>query len=141
MGVKLAPILIMAFVVVPIPGSTTQPPRNAAAEALEWCRVTAADASTAWQTDSEASPVRSCRQLPNSAFAALMRWLPAAAADRPRRSQWARFAYRDADGATRSVFYASEEGTMFVPMAHNAVTVVRDRANLLERYTQKLDIA
>jgi len=34
MGVKLAAILIMAFVVVPISGSATEPLRNAAAEAL-----------------------------------------------------------------------------------------------------------
>jgi uncharacterized protein YecT (DUF1311 family) len=77
----------------------------------------------------------------NVAYAALMRWLPAAAADRLRRSQRSWLAFRDAEARARGAIFATKQGTMFVPMESDAATVlVGDRARLLERYVRVLGI-
>ena len=77
----------------------------------------------------------------NAAYAALVRRLPSAAADRLRQSQRAWLAFRDAEATTRGAIYATRQGTMYVSMESDAaVTVVADRARLLERYVRTIDI-
>ncbi len=133
-------LCIMCFVAA-VPGLAAHPSGDATAAALERCLASPANASTAGQTDCEASAMRGYDHRMNVAYVALTRRLPAAAADRLRRSQRAWLAYRDAEGGTRSALYATRQGTMFVPMeADDAVTIVGDRAHLLERYVRALAI-
>ncbi len=83
--------------------------------------------------------MRSYDRRMNVAFAVLMRRLPAAAADRLRRSQRAWLTFREAEVLERRAIFAIRQGTMFVPMeADAAVTLVGDRARLLERYVRVL---
>lgn len=114
---------------------------DATAAALERCLALPANASTAGQTDCEAAAMRSYDRRMNVAFAVLMRRLPAAAADRLRRSQRAWLTFREAEVLARRAIFATRQGTMFVPMeADAAVTLVGDRARLLERYVRVLGI-
>jgi len=136
--------LVVCYVIVLMfPGlAVAKPvPGDATAVALEQCLALPANASTAGQTDCEAAAMHGYNHRMNVAYAALMRWLPAAAADRLRRSQRSWLAFRDAEARARGAIFATKQGTMFVPMESDAATVlVGDRARLLERYVRVLGI-
>jgi uncharacterized protein YecT (DUF1311 family) len=85
--------------------------------------------------------LRSYDRRMNAAYAALLRRLQPKAAEQLRRSQRAWLAFRDSEAAARQAIYATRQGTMYVPMeADAAVTIVGDRALLLERYLRVLSI-
>ncbi|WP_448663560.1 lysozyme inhibitor LprI family protein [Sphingomonas sp. CJ20] len=103
--------------------------------ALRRCLEAPANVSTAAQVDCEAAAMRSYDRRMNAAYTALMRTLPAPAAARLKAAQRAWLAYRDAEVAARRGVYATQQGTMFVPMAADAAAaIVGDRARMLERY-------
>jgi len=77
----------------------------------------------------------------NIAYTALMRALPAPAAQRLRVAQRAWLAFRSAEADARTALYATRSGTMYVPMAAGSATnVVRDRALQLETYLRVMRI-
>ncbi|MEG3152760.1 lysozyme inhibitor LprI family protein [Sphingomonas sp. ZT3P38] len=111
------------------------------ATALNRCLSAAANASTAGQTGCEASALRSYDQRMNVAYTALLRGLPAGAAQQLRRSQRAWLAFRDAERSAIGGIYATRQGTMYVPMqAGSATTLTRDRALQLETYRRVMAI-
>jgi uncharacterized protein YecT (DUF1311 family) len=110
-------------------------PGDPTAAALARCLDDAANASTAGQTDCEASALRAYDQRMNLAYAALLRSLPAAAGQQLRRSQRLWLAFRDAERSAIGAIHATRQGTMYVPMQAAAVTrLTRDRALQLEAY-------
>lgn len=101
--------------------------------ALARCLDESANASTAGQTECQARATRAWDQRMNVAYATLMKRLPAETGQRLRLSQRAWLAFRDADGQARTAFYASRQGTMYVPMqAASEAAVTGDRAVELE---------
>lgn len=133
--------LLSAFALLPGRAGAAEGRQDATAAALDRCLAAPAHASTAGQTDCEAAAARSYDRRMKAAYATLMRRLPAEAADRLRRAQRAWLAFRDAEAAARQALYATRQGTMYVPMqSDDAVTVIGDRARLLERYVRLLDI-
>jgi uncharacterized protein YecT (DUF1311 family) len=105
------------------------------AAAEDACLNKPENASTAGQTECEAAAAKAYDRRMNQAYAALLRRLPAPAADKLRVSQRAWIAFRDAEQAARSALFATRSGTMYVPMqAASAVRLVRDRVLQLESY-------
>lgn len=139
-GVRAFTVVAMASVICGGVGAVGT--RHDATEAaLERCLGLPANASTAGQTDCETVAGRAYDKRMNAAYVTLMRRLPAGAADRLRRSQRTWVVFRDAEATTRSAIYATRRGTMYVPMeADDTVTLVGDRARLLERYARALNI-
>jgi uncharacterized protein YecT (DUF1311 family) len=137
MGVAIA-LLAMS---VPTAAPAANSAHDATAIALDRCLAVPINASTASQTDCEAAALRGYDRRMNVAYASLLRRLSAQAVDRLRRSQRAWLAYRDAEEMSRDALYATRQGTMYVQMqADDAVTLVGDRARLLERYVRALNI-
>ncbi|MFT4055320.1 MAG: lysozyme inhibitor LprI family protein [Novosphingobium sp.] len=136
--------LIVCYVIILMfPGVAVAKPAtvDATEVALEQCLALPANASTAGQTDCEVAAMNRYNHRMNVAYAALMRQLPAAAADRLRKSQRAWMAFRYAEAEARGAIFATRQGTMFVPMESDAATVlIGDRARLLERYVRVLGI-
>jgi uncharacterized protein YecT (DUF1311 family) len=131
----------IVYMAVAVPAGATGTVEDVTNAALTRCLAAPSNASTAGQTDCEAVADRSYDHRMNVAYRALMRRLPASAANRLRQSQRAWLTYRDAEASARSSIYATRQGTMYVPMEGNdAVTVSGDRARLLEGYVQVLDI-
>ncbi len=129
------------FLTIPSVALAAAVPLDATAIALDRCLALPANASTAGQTDCEMAAMRSYDRRMNVAYAALMSRLPAAAADRLRRSQRAWLVFPDTEAQARRAIFATRQGTMFVPMESDAAMVlVGDRARLLERYVQVLKI-
>lgn len=117
------------------------PRADATEAALNRCLNAAANASTAGQTGCEARALRSYDQRMNVAYAALLRSLPAGAAQQLRRSQRAWLIFRDAERSAIGGIYATRQGTMYVPMQAGAVTsLTRDRALQLEAYRRVMAI-
>ena len=111
------------------------------AAALNRCLNAATNASTAGQTGCEASALRSYDQRMNVAYTALLRSLPAGAAQQLRRSQRAWLAFRDTERSAIGGIYATRQGTMYVPMQAGAVSsLTRDRALQLETYRRVMTI-
>jgi uncharacterized protein YecT (DUF1311 family) len=134
-------LLALAMIAISIPTICMAADRDVTAAALDRYLAISANASTAGQTECEAAAMRSYDRRMNATYAALMRRLPAQAADRLRRSQRAWLAFRDTEAQARSAIYATRQGTMYVPMeADAAVSLVGDRARLLERYAWTLDL-
>lgn len=124
-----------AAILLPLSAPALAAPESAdrTQAALQRCLDAAANASTAGQTECEATAARSYDQRMNAAYAGLMHHLPARAADRLRAAQRAWLAFRGADAAARAAIYETRRGTMYVPMQAAAATdVVRDRALQLE---------
>jgi uncharacterized protein YecT (DUF1311 family) len=115
--------------------------KDATAAALTCCLSTAANASTAGQTDCEAAAAKTYDRRMNVAFASLMRKLPPSAAQRLRLSQRAWLAFRDSETAARDALYETRQGTMYVPMqASDTTNAIRDRALQLEDFVAVLAI-
>lgn len=111
------------------------------AAALQRCLDDAAHASTAGQTECEATAMREYDRRMNAAYRTLMRELPPDAAQRLRQAQRAWLAFSTAEADARSAIYATRQGTMYVPMEAGASTnIVRDRALQLEAYARVLMI-
>ena len=122
----------------PVLASTS---KDATAVALDRCLSTAANASTAGQTDCEAAAAHAYDRRMNVAFARLMRQLPSPAAQRLRISQRAWLAFRDSENVARGALYETRQGTMYVPMqASDATDAIRDRALQLEGYVSVLAV-
>jgi uncharacterized protein YecT (DUF1311 family) len=129
------------FLTIPGVALAAAVPRDATAVELDRCLALPANASTAGQTDCETAAMRGYDRRMNVTYAALMSRLPAAAADRLRRSQRAWLAFRDAEAQARGAIFATRQGTMFVAMESDAAMVlVGDRARLLERYVRVLGV-
>lgn len=108
---------------------------------LARCLADPVNASTGGQTDCQVAAEKGYDRRMNVAYAGLMRRLPAKAADQARQSQRAWLVFRDAEARARQAIYATRQGTMYVPMQGDAaVSVVGDRARLLERYVRALNI-
>jgi len=115
--------------------------RDPTADALDRCLTLPANTPTAGQTDCEALAARSYDRRMNTAYAALLHRLPPKIGEQLRRSQRAWLAFRDSEAAARQAIYATRQGTMYVPMeSDDAVTIIGDRARLLERYLRVLAI-
>ena len=111
------------------------------ATALARCLDDPSNAATSGQTDCEARAARAYDRRMNAAYAALLRELPPAVAQQFRQSQRAWLAFRDAEARARDAFYATRQGTMYVPMqASDATNIVRDRALQLEAMLRGLRI-
>jgi uncharacterized protein YecT (DUF1311 family) len=116
-------------------------PTDVTDAAFDRCLAAPANASTAGQTDCEITAARTYDQRMNTAYNALLRRLAQPAAATLRRSQRAWLAYRDAEAQTRQTIFATRQGTMYVPMQSDAgVTLIGDRAKMLERYVRVLAI-
>jgi len=138
MSRSLVPLILLALVPAT---ALAAPAADPTATALEACLNAAANASTAGQTQCEADAARSYDRRMNTAYAALMRTLPAQAAQRLRVAQRAWLAFRSAETDARRSLYATRSGTMYVPMAaHTATVLVRDRALQLETYLRVMTI-
>ena len=108
---------------------------------LARCLEREANASTAGQTECETKALRDYDRRMNLAYAALLRRLPAPAAQSLRQSQRAWITFRDAEYRARTAIYATRSGTMYVPMEAAARTILtRDRALQLEGYARILSI-
>ena len=108
---------------------------------LARCLAREAKASTAGQTECQATALRDYDRRMNLAYAALLRRLPAPAAQYLRQSQRAWVTFRDAEDSARNALYATRRGTMYVPMEAAAGTILtRDRALQLEGYARILSI-
>ncbi|WP_157134736.1 lysozyme inhibitor LprI family protein [Sphingomonas sp. PAMC 26605] len=115
--------------------------KDATAAVLNHCLSATANASTAGQTDCEAAAEHAYDRRMNVAFATLVQKLPAAAAERLRKSQRGWLAFRDSENTARTALYESRQGTMYVPMeASDTTNVIRDRALQLEAYVRVLSI-
>jgi uncharacterized protein YecT (DUF1311 family) len=111
------------------------------ATALSRCLQHPTHQSTAGQTQCEADAARSYDRRMNAAYAALLRGLPADPAQQLRHSQRAWLAFRDAEAKARNSFYATRQGTIYVPMQAAAATaLVRDRTLQLEAMLRVLKI-
>jgi uncharacterized protein YecT (DUF1311 family) len=122
-------------------GARAAPPSDATELTLARCLDNPAQASTAGQTECEMAAIRAYDRRMNAAYAALMRKLPAPAAQQLRLSQRAWLAFRDSEAIARGALYETRQGTMFVPMqASGATEVVRDRALQLEGYVRVMAI-
>ncbi|WP_426281761.1 lysozyme inhibitor LprI family protein [Sphingomonas sp. NFX23] len=108
---------------------------------LARCLERESNASTAGQTECQATALRDYDRRLNLAYAALLRRLPASAAQSLRQSQRAWITFRDAEDRARTAIYATRSGTMYVPMEAAAGTILtRDRALQLEGYARILSI-
>jgi len=108
---------------------------------LARCLEREANASTAGQTECETKALRDYDRRMNLAYAALLRRLPASAAQSLRQSQRAWITFRDAEDRARTAIHATRSGTMYVPMEAAAGTILtRDRALQLEGYARILSI-
>lgn len=115
--------------------------KDPTAVALRRCLDEAANASTAGQTACEAVAQRSYDRRLKASYSAVMHRLPTAAAQSFRRSLQSWLAFRHAEAQARSAFYATRQGTLYVPMeAGDATNIVRNRALQLEAYLRVLKI-
>jgi uncharacterized protein YecT (DUF1311 family) len=133
---------LLFLLIALVPGTAVAAtPVDPTAAALERCLNLAANASTAGQTQCEADAARTYDRRMNTAYTALMRILPAPAAQRLRLAQRAWLAFRTAEADARLALYSTRSGTMYVPMAADSATnVVRDRALQLEGYLRVMRI-
>lgn len=133
---------LLFLLIALVPGTAlAATPDDATATALGRCLNAAANASTAGQTQCEADAARAYDRRMNTAYTALMRILPAPAAQRLRLAQRAWLAFRSAEADARLALYTTRSGTMYVPMAADSATnVVRDRALQLETYLRVMRI-
>jgi uncharacterized protein YecT (DUF1311 family) len=130
----------LSLVVLPHGPAVAAPP-DATAATLDRCLAAPAHAATAGQTACEDAAAQAYDRRLNTAYSALLLRLPQDAAERLRHSQRDWLRYRDSEAAARQAIYATRQGTMYVPMeADAAVTIVADRARLLERYLRALAI-
>ena len=133
-------ILLLLVALVPGPALAATP-ADATAAALARCLDAADNASTAGQTQCEADAAHAYDRRMNIAYTALMRTLPAPAAQRLRLAQRAWLAFRSAEADARLALYSTRSGTMYVPMAAaSATNLVRDRALQLETYLRIMRI-
>jgi len=108
---------------------------------LARCLEREANASTAGQTECQATALRDYDRRMNLAYVTLLRRLPAPAAQSLRLSQRVWITFRDAEDRARNALYATRSGTMYVPMEAAAGTILtRDRALQLEGYARILSI-
>jgi uncharacterized protein YecT (DUF1311 family) len=139
-GYTAGAMIVMAMFAA-APALTAVPPKDATEAALDSCLGAPANASTAGQTDYEAAAARSYDRRMNTAYRALLKRLANPAAARLRGSQRAWLIYRDAEAQTRRAIFATRQGTMYVPMQSDAaVTLIKDRAQMLERYLRVLSM-
>ena len=111
------------------------------AATLQSCLDSPSNAATSGQVDCEAAAAKRYDQRMNSAYTALLRALPAKAAQQLQQSQRAWLAFRDAEGTAASALFATRQGTMYVPMQAGATTTItRDRALQLENYLRIISI-
>ncbi|WP_116090814.1 lysozyme inhibitor LprI family protein [Sphingomonas crusticola] len=137
MIVRLLALTLLAVTATPASAAVGDP----TAAALDRCLDDPGNASTAAQTDCEGRAAHDYDRRLNAAYRALLKGLPAPAAQRLRVAQRAWLAFRSADAQARSTLYQSRQGTMYVPMqAHGDAAVVRDRALQLEAYLRALRI-
>jgi len=130
--------LLLAASPTTLMASTLEDPTAAA---LDRCLNDPANASTAGQTECEATASSDYDRRMNAAYATLMHKLPEKAAQQLRLSQRAWLAFRDAEAKARDALYETRQGTMFVPMqASDATNVIRDRALQLEGYVRVIEI-
>jgi uncharacterized protein YecT (DUF1311 family) len=139
-GYTAGAMIVMAMFAA-APALTAVPPKDATEAALDSCLGAPANASTAGQTDCEAAAARSYDRRMNTAYNALLSRLAQPGAARLRGSQRAWLIYRDAEAQTRRAIFATRQGTMYVPMQSDAaVTLIKDRAQMLERYLRVLSM-
>jgi uncharacterized protein YecT (DUF1311 family) len=116
-------------------------PPDQTERALRHCLDDPAHAATAGQTTCIDQATRSYDRRLNAAHRALLRSLARPAAEQLRMAQRRWIAFRDADRRARGAFYASRQGTMYVPMQAQAdMQIVRDRALQLESDLRMLQI-
>lgn len=133
----LACLLVLASPTSPM----ASPLEDPTAVTLDRCLDDPANASTAGQTECEATASSDYDRRMNAAYATLMHKLPEKAAQQLRLSQRAWLAFRDSEAKARDALYETRQGTMFVPMqASDATNVVRDRALQLEGYIRVMAI-
>jgi uncharacterized protein YecT (DUF1311 family) len=139
---KVQAMIVFALVATGARAATTDSiGTDPTAATLRRCLDASANASTAGQTGCESAAYKNYDRRMNAAYAALIRRLPAAAAQRLRVSQRAWLAFRDSEAAARSALFETRQGTMFVPMQASAATdLVRDRALQLEGYVRVMRI-
>ena len=115
--------------------------KDPTAVALNHCLNDAANASTAGQTDCEATATQDYDHRMNAAYATLMRKLPPNVATDLRASQRTWLAFRDQEAKARGALFETRQGTMYVPMqAGDATNFIRDRALQLEGYVAVMAI-
>jgi len=108
-------------------------PADPTDRALRQCLDDPAHAATAGQTRCIGIATQSYDRRLNAAYRTLLRRLPRPAAAQLRVAQRQWLAFRNADIGARGAFYASRQGTMYVPMqAQGDMQSVRDRALQLE---------
>jgi uncharacterized protein YecT (DUF1311 family) len=130
-------IILLALITAPALSATADP----TAATLRRCLADPVNGSTAGQTTCQAGAAQSYDRRLNTAYRALLRALPPAAAQRLRVAQRAWLTFRAADSSARSALYETRQGTMFVPMqAQSEADVVRDRAVQLEAYLRAMRI-
>jgi uncharacterized protein YecT (DUF1311 family) len=132
-GVSMKPVAFLLLACT-VPGTAATPTSHDQTEAaLARCLDDPAHGSTAGQIECQARAMRAWDQRMNAAYSTLMKRLPAETGQRLRLSQRAWLAFRDADAQARTAFYATRQGTMYVPMqAASETAVTRDRAVQLE---------
>ncbi len=115
--------------------------KDPTAVALNHCLNDAANASTAGQTDCEATATQDYDHRMNAAYATLMHKLPPNVATDLRASQRTWLAFRDQEAKARGALFETRQGTMYVPMqADDATNFIRDRALQLESYVAVMAI-
>ena len=133
--------IVMAFTLALVASRAAAAIADPTATALARCLDDPVNASTAGQTECEATATEAYDARMNRAFAALTKRLPVAAVRQLREAQHAWLAFRDAEGRARIALYATRQGTMYVPMeAASETAVTRDRALELETYVRVMAI-
>jgi uncharacterized protein YecT (DUF1311 family) len=133
--------LTAALAASPALAAAAAPPKDPTEAALDRCLNQPTGYSTAGQTDCEAQANRAYDRRMNVAYAALIKTLPAPAAQQLRQAQRAWLAFQTAERTAAGALYATRQGTMYVPMAASSMTnVTRDRALQLEGYVRVMRI-
>jgi uncharacterized protein YecT (DUF1311 family) len=138
-SLTLAGLALAAFAASP--AAAAPPAKDPTEAALDRCLNDPAKFSTAAQVDCEAQANRAYDRRMNVAYAALIKTLPAPAAQQLRQSQRAWLAFLTAERTAAGALYATRQGTMYVPMAASSMTnVTRDRTLQLEGYVRVMRI-
>ncbi|NYE30318.1 uncharacterized protein YecT (DUF1311 family) [Rhodanobacter sp. K2T2] len=134
---KFVAMLVVSLPVAAFAAGSQDP----TAVVLNHCLNDAANASTAGQTDCEATATQAYDHRMNAAYATLMRKLPPNVAADLRASQRTWLTFRDQEAKARGALYETRQGTMYVPMqADDATNFIRDRALQLESYVAVMAI-
>lgn len=108
---------------------------------LRRCLDSSASASTAGQIGCEVAAYKAYDRRMNTAYTALLRSIHRPAVEKLREAQRVWLCFRNAQIHANSAFFATRQGTMYVPMQAAAqTTIVKDRAIALEAQLRILQI-